>query len=83
MKLVISRMDLEHLILWASQARSRALEVDVPFEPDEIDLIRKLYTARDRARHSPPDVTAEWQADLDRAPLGIVARTLRQIGGAE
>jgi hypothetical protein len=73
-KLVVTKMDLQHLLLWADRARRQAGEVDVPFEPDELALLRKLYRARDRAYHSPPDVTAEWEAELAAAPKGMLAR---------
>ncbi|MCI4346942.1 MAG: hypothetical protein L3K07_09375 [Thermoplasmata archaeon] len=73
-RLILTKMDLQHLILWADRARREAGEVDLPFEPDELALLRKLYTARDRAYHSPPDVTAEWKAELAAAPLGMLAR---------
>jgi len=70
----VTKMDIQHLILWADRARRQAGEVDVPFEPDELELLRKLYTARDLAFNYSPEVTAEWQADLAQAPLGMLAR---------
>lgn len=78
--LLLTKMDLQHLILWADRARRQAEEVDVPFEPDELALLRKLYVARDRAYDSPPEVTAEWEEVLSQAPRGRLDQvaTLRQ-----
>ena len=73
MRLTLTKMDLQHLILWASHSKEQAESVGVPFEPDEIGLMRKLYTARDRAYRLSADVTAEWQTELAAAPPGRLA----------
>ena len=63
-RLLITKQDLQFLILAAYNERHRSEEVGVPLCRSELACIAKLHRARDRAEGAGPEVTAEWEADL-------------------
>lgn len=45
----LTRLETQQLVLWGRMAEGRALDVGVPFEPDEVRLLEKLRDAVDRS----------------------------------
>lgn len=48
MRIRLSRSDIQHILLWAQQSKDKAEEVGLPFEADELAIIDKLKTIRDK-----------------------------------
>lgn len=70
MKCIISKLELQQLILWGNIAQDNAKEYNVPFEVDEFKLLEKLRKLREREEASRGEKGDGGETNLPRTKAG-------------